>query len=308
MSYIGIFVEVFNTIIAPFILFRTLSKLDWSKSGSGRNTAIVKSGMRWVFITSFLALVTGIAMIIDGSFGTMSWILTAITVLTIVGAIGLGQFVSYKDAQDKKKYNDEKREEQLATAQHKTAMVKTTAQLKAEKAMAKNGAKVVEAKMRTAVATEQAKKTAVESAATGMRIQSVLHPSQALDYAKDSGALDEGKELADKFADKYMGEMAPTVIDGQYRDVTDSGHNLLSQEDSDLVKRIKGLARDTAVQLLERGAEKLMLETEGKSPEEIADNVLKYAPKEYVDTLPEELTDFEKAVVVVERSAQQAAV
>jgi len=306
MKFILGFILVAFTIGAPMSLIRTLTRVDWAASGSGKNTRLVKKGSTRIYGIAGFGICIGAARCIAYGFDAFGIILLVVDILCIIAAIGLSQFISYKDAQDKSKRRKEQRDDALDEAQHKTAMVKTTAELKAQQAMAKNGSKVVQAKMDTAVATEKAKAAAVKSATNGMRIQSALHPSQALDYAKESGALEEGKELADKFADKYMGEMAPTVIDGQYRDVTESGHALLSQEDSELVAHIKGLAKDTAIQLLERGAERLMLDTEGKTPEEIADNVLQYAPQEYLETLPKELTDFEKAVAVVERDAQRA--
>lgn len=298
------------TLHTPFALVKSTQALDWNKSGSGKNSGVVKKKSKKVYASGAAACIVCFALIftngIKNAVGTISVIAMVVNLLCIVAAIGLSQLVNYKDAKDKKGYQADAREEAAADLEHKTAMAKSKAQLNANKAMANSGTKVVKAKVGTAVATEKAKEVAVKSATVHMAVGAVAKPKEAIEYAQASGALAEGKELADKMADNLMGDMAPTVIDGQYKDVTEEAKSVMSDDDAQLVERIKGMTRETMCDLLQKGADALMLDTDEQSPEEIADNVLRYAPAEYVNSLPNELSDFEKAVAVVESSAVAA--
>lgn len=298
------------TLHTPFALMKATQAIDWNKSGSGKNTAAVKKKGKKVFASGAGACILCFAIIFTNGFGStvgkISIVAMVINILCLVAMVAITQLTNYKDAKDKKSYREDERAEAVEKMQHQTELAKNKAQLNANKAMASGGSKVVKAKMSTAVATENAKTTAVKVATAHMAVGSVTKPKEAIEYAQASGALAEGKELADRMADNLMGDMAPTVIDGQYKDVTDEAKAMMSDADAELVEHIKGMARETMCALLQKGADSLMLDTEGQTPEQIADNVLRYAPTEYVEQLPSELSDFEKAVAVVEKSAGAA--
>lgn len=304
----GLFIFAF-TLATPFKMIKMMQGVDWSRSGSGKNTRAVKRGGGKVFAFGAVACAICFALLfsnggIHGASGVIAIIGLVVNLLCIVVTIAIQQFVSYKDGKDKNMRRAEDRAEAEADVKHKTAMAQSKAELKANREMASGGAKVVAAKMGTAIAQERAKTAAVKSATAHMTVGAIAKPKEALEYAQASGALAEGKELADKMADKFMGELAPTVVDGTYSDVTEEAKNVMSDADAQLVEHIKSMTREKMCELLQAGANALMLDIDDQTPEQIADNVLKYAPKEYVDTLPGDLSDFEKAVAVVESSAK----
>lgn len=311
LKFIGGLLIFLLTLTTPFKMIKMLQGVDWSKSGTGKNTKAVKKDGGKVFAYGASACAICFALLFSngfhGAIGIIAIIGMVLNLLCIIITIAIQQLVSYKDGKDRSTRRAEDRAEAEADVQHKTAMAQSKAQLKANQTMASAGAKIVDAKMDTAIAQEKAKAAAVKSATAHMAVGAIAKPKEALGYAQASGALAEGKELADKMADEYMGDMAPTVIDGSYCDVTEEAKSVMSDADAQLVEHIKSMTREKMCELLQAGANALMLDTEDQTPEQIADNVLKYAPEDYVKTLPDGLSDFEKAVAVVESSAKSDA-
>lgn len=294
-------------VTAPICMFRTFTKINPAETGSGKNTRVVDRGVRRLLVITGITLVLGIArMAVQGWKDIFSIVIIAVNVICLTAMVVKASAVKKADALNKRNYRKLKQEDAADELQHKRVMTNAKAQLNADKAMATAGTKVVKAKVGTAVAQENAKKVAVQAATAHMAIGAIAKPGAALEYAQASGALSEGKELADKMADGLMGDMAPTVIDGQYRDVTDEAKAMMSAEDAAFMEHIKSMSRDAIDALLRKGAEALMFETEGLSSEEIADNIIRYAPEEYLKTLPDSFNNVEKAVALVERRAQPA--
>lgn len=291
-------------VAAPMCLFRTLTKIDASEMGSGKNTKTVNRGMRTMLGLVAPNLVLGIArMTVQGGKDIYSIIVISVNILCVLVMYAKASSVRKADALNKREYHKQKMEDTREDLNYQSDIVNAKAQLQANKAMAKAGSQVVKAKTGTAVAQEKAKAAAVKASTAHMKLGAISNPSAAITYAQSSGALTEGKELADKMADNLMGNLAPTVIDGEYKDVTEEAKAMMNHADAELIERIKGMSRDMMCELLMKGAKALMLDTDDQTPEQIAENVIKYAPDEYVQSLPNELSNFEKAVVVVESSA-----
>lgn len=287
-------------LAGPVSLFKTMQKVGKHPMGSGKPTKAVNSGITRIIIVFALTGVLSIARLIVQRIDVLAICTFIVNLLCLVYIVIIAKKTRAKDITERKNYE----RSQIESVTHESQLASANAQLKANRAMAKGSAKVVQAKVGTAVATERAKQVAVNSATAHIAAGAIAKPKEAIEYAQASGALAEGKELADKFADNLMGDNAPTVIDGQYADVTEEAKAVMSDADAQLVEHIKGMTRDVIESTLRLGAGALMIDVEGRSVEEIAGDVLKYSPHEYIETLPNELSDVEKAVVVVEGSSK----
>ena len=278
-----------------FKMFMLMSETDGLGSGRVKAKARVRLGADIGFIAVYTAIF--VVRIVNGHKSAINWILLAINVVSFIGCYLMCMLITKKDDANKEQY----RQRKVTATKEKTEFVQARAEYKANKAMADGGAKVVKAKMDTAVATEQAKTIAVKSASAHMALGAIGKPQEALDYAQASGAIAEGKEIADKIADKAMGELAPTVIDGEYKDVTDEAKAVMSDRDAALAEHIKGMSRDALEQVIIKGAEKLELNVGNPDVAKLSKDVYRYSPQELKEAVPEELTDEQKAAFLIER-------
>lgn len=299
------FFGVMCTLGAAGVLFRMFMLMsDTDDLGSGRVKAKARArlGMSVGLISVYTAIF--VVRIVNGHKSTINWILLAINLVSFVGCYLMCMAITKKDDDNKKQY----RQRKATATKEKTELAQAKAEYRTNSAMANGAAKVVKAKMDTAVATEQAKTIAVKSASVHMALGAIGKPKEALDYAQASGAIAEGKEIADKIADNAMGSLAPTVVDGEYKDVTDEAKAVMSDHDAALAEKVKSMSREALEQLIIKGAEKLELNVTDGDVETLSKDIYKYSPAELKQSIPDELTNEQKAAFLVERMTSDEAV
>lgn len=298
-------VSIVFTILSVIFAVKQLSVLgDTDSMGSGRPTITAKKNTVMCTLFSVLNIAVLILRIVWGHTNAINYILLVVSIVAITACYLLGSTIKTKDSSSKSKH----RQRQIDTAKDKTELAQARAEYKSNKAIADGGAKVVKAKMDTAVATEQAKTVAVKSASAHMALGAIGKPKEALDYAQASGAISEGKEIADKIADRAMGDLAPTVVDGEYKDVTDEAKAVMSDRDAALAEQVKGMSRDALEQIIIKGAESLELNIGDGDIVKLSNDIYRYSPAELKQTVPNELTDEQKAAFLVERMTSDEAV
>lgn len=298
-------VSILLTILSVIFAVKQLSVLgDTDSMGSGRPAITAKKNVFMCTLFSVLNIAVLILRIVWGHTNAINYILLIVSIVAVVACYLLESAIKAKDSSSKAKYRQRKAD----AVKDKTGLVQARAEHKTNSAMANGAAKVVKAKMDTAVATEQAKTIAVKSASAHMALGAIGKPKEALDYAQASGAMAEGKEIADKIADRAMGDLAPTVIDGEYKDVTDEAKAVMSDHDAALAEKVKGMSREAMEQLIIKGAEKLELNITEGDVESLSKDIYKYSPAELKQSVPDELTDEQKAAFLVERMTSDEAV
>lgn len=288
-------VDVIMFISMMFCLIGTAKALGNTinnrKSITGNYKA--KSG----FISSAVAVALGILFVALG-YRSLFVIITLVCGVICFAASLIMQSRAVKKSEE---YKDGRQSRKLDNIQMRGQINEAKAQNNVNKIMLHGGTKVVDAKIDTAVAQEQAKATSVKAASNAMRTGAIVHPKQAIEYAQASGALAEGKELADKYADKLMGNMAPTVVDNEYPNTTEEAKAVMSNADAEFLERIKSMSRDVLESIIREGAEQLMIKVEERTIEQVTSDVIKYTPEEYLKTVPKELDDEQKAAYMLEK-------
>lgn len=181
------------------------------------------------------------------------------------------------------------RADEVANQQHSNQML-----------MEKAAYDMANQKIKNAKAVEKSKTRAVKTASTAATVGSVSKPKQAIEYANASGALKEGKSIADKLSERVLGDVS-SPVDVDYKEVANTMQGTMSDADSVFVESVKTLSKEALFQLLVKGAQNLGIDANGREIQEIAQDVITYSPPAIKENMPEDLDDTRKAAFLIEK-------